>query len=183
MVKNSKQISPARAWAFTLNNWTESERSSLVQQLLENSEEYYFCIGKEVGESDTPHLQGFIQAKDPKFKWRPLPSWSVMRNGVNVCHYTKMRKNRDANYNYCKKDGDFETNCPPPRNSRGNVPQVVAKSVPKGLPEEAIYKMYLEKKLLQKYKWADYFKRVAAQEMGMGEVSRHLPDIHCWYKW
>lgn len=110
MSKITKQISPARAWCFTLNNWTEKEHSSIVQKLLEESDRFLFCVGKEIGKKGTPHLQGAVYARDSKYKWRPLPKFSVKRDGVECSRWKKMDKCFEANYNYCKKDGDFVSN-------------------------------------------------------------------------
>jgi hypothetical protein len=41
-----------RCWAGTLNNWTQHEYDKLL-----NIDCKYMCIGKEVGEMGTPHLQ------------------------------------------------------------------------------------------------------------------------------
>lgn len=106
-----KQVSPSSGWCFTLNNYTEDEYSSLVQRFQAVGDKLFFCIGKEVGEQGTPHLQGFAKSKVSTYKWRPIPMFSVVRNGVNCGHWTKMQKCMTANLNYCKKDGDYVTNC------------------------------------------------------------------------
>jgi hypothetical protein len=62
-----RQISPAIAWCFTLNNYTTDELEFLSSSIL-GSGEYNYIIGKEIGESGTPHLQGYIGAKGGK-KW------------------------------------------------------------------------------------------------------------------
>ncbi len=110
MQKKSKQVSPARGWCFTLNNYTDEEHSSIVQRLLDNCDRFVFCVGKEVGKGGTPHLQGCIQSRDKKDKWRPFNLFSVIREGKKVGHWTKMKKCFDANYRYCSKDGNFESN-------------------------------------------------------------------------
>lgn len=122
MPKITKQISPARAWCFTLNNWTEEEYSSIVQRLLTNTNKYLFCVGKEVGESGTPHLQGVVMSREKNYKWRPIPKFSIKRDGKNVGHWSKMKKCFDANYFYCSKEGDFITNYEDPNAEKPFVP-------------------------------------------------------------
>lgn len=91
-----KQISPAKRWCFTLNNFLNEDLemfSSIVPT---------FCskciIGREVGESGTPHLQGYLEFKTKK---RPK---SVFLN--DRIHWTKCKGSADDNLNYCSKDGD-----------------------------------------------------------------------------
>lgn len=91
----SKQIPPSKSWCFTLNNPTLSECSSISSKILD------FCsIGfyaDEVGESGTPHLQGFLKFKT---KRRPKSVFSCDR-----IHWEKCRGTVEDNKNYCEKDG------------------------------------------------------------------------------
>lgn len=94
-----KQISPAKRWCFTLNNWTEEEYSSIVPKIEELCD--YGIIGKEIGEEEkTPHLQGYLEFKTKK---RPLSVFSF----TNRIKWFKAKGNREDNFNYCSKDGDF----------------------------------------------------------------------------
>lgn len=181
MAKKVKQISPARAWCFTVNNYTDDEYSSLVQQLLEHTEEYYFCVGKEVGDSGTPHLQGFIQAKDKYYKWRPLPKWAVARGDIaNVAHWSKMKKTRDANYNYCRKDGLYESNCPEPRNCKPVVKYVPP---PRELPTYVSKDMYVQGRMDFIYLNAKRTHRWCLESMNIGGVVEHCYGVNTWFKW
>ncbi len=109
-----RQVSPANAWCFTLNNYTKTEHEFLSSTFLSLAEKYYYIIGKEVGEQGTPHLQGYIALKDEKKKFRPLPKFAVKRDDRNAMHFERAKGNRRQNYMYCSKDGDFETNIPKP---------------------------------------------------------------------
>ena len=88
------QIPPAIRWCFTLNNYTEADISSIVP----NINEHCRCaiVGKEVGESGTPHLQGYIEFK---LKKRPISIF-----GLKSIHWEKAKGSKDDNYNYCSKD-------------------------------------------------------------------------------
>jgi len=102
------RVNPAKAWCFTLNNYTENEAGALVQRFSGFSEKYFFIVGKEVGATGTPHLQGYIEKKTGRF--RPLPCFEVLRDGKNAMHFERAKGGRTANYKYCSKDGDFLTN-------------------------------------------------------------------------
>lgn len=70
----NKQISPAKRWCFTLNNYTEEEISSIVLITKEKCKKA--IISKEIGENHTPHLQGFISLH---VKARPISLYSNKR--------------------------------------------------------------------------------------------------------
>lgn len=100
------QISPAKLWCFVLNNYTDidiSECSSKFKVVCKS------CIfSKEVGESGTPHLQGFCEFK---IKCRPISHGLTER-----IKWIKCKGNREQNVDYCSKDGDivFSTGIPKP---------------------------------------------------------------------
>ncbi len=102
------RINPANAWCFTLNNYTENEYGALVQLFSSVADEYLWIVGKEVGASGTPHLQGYIKKRTGRF--RPLPKFAVLRDGTQCMHFEKAKGNQSQNYKYCSKDGAFETN-------------------------------------------------------------------------
>lgn len=84
-----------RNWCFTLNNYTEEELDTLDTQ-----KTYRMRIGKEVGESGTPHLQGYLEAKNPiKF--------DTLRRMLPRAHWEPAYKSRGANLNYTGKEGDL----------------------------------------------------------------------------
>lgn len=86
----------AKNWCFTFNNPPEGSRARILLW----SGVRYIVVGNEVGESGTPHLQGFVsfvkQLRFSKVK-ELLPSahWEVARNASQSAEY-------------CKKDGDYE---------------------------------------------------------------------------
>lgn len=89
-----KQISPAIRWTFTLNNYNleeEGDIRSIVPRVCR-----YAIIGQEVGESNTPHLQGYVEFKN---KLRPM---SVFHN--KRFHWEKAKGNKKQNIDYCSKE-------------------------------------------------------------------------------
>lgn len=91
------QISPAKLWCFVLNNYTDidiSECSSKFKVVCNS------CVfSKEVGESGTPHLQGFCEFK---VKCRPISHGLTER-----IKWIKCKGNKAQNVDYCSKDGDI----------------------------------------------------------------------------
>ncbi len=98
-VKRKKQVNPSKRWCFTLNNWTEDQLSAIVREC------DTYCavavIGSEVGESGTPHLQGYVEFK---VKQRPL---SKMKGALGA-HWEVSKGSRMDNYEYCTKDEDVK---------------------------------------------------------------------------
>ena len=96
-----KQISPAKWWSFTLNNYN----SSNIDDLLNTLNEHKYVFQEETGEQGTPHLQGCVEFKE---KLRPLSL-----NLPKEMHWTKTR-NGKASIKYCCKEetrsGEIFTN-------------------------------------------------------------------------
>jgi len=92
ITSSSPQISPAIRWCFTLNNYTNEDISSIVLVFRDKCK---FCIiGDEVGESGTPHLQGYVEFNT---KLRPKGLLS------NKIHWEKAKGDRKQNVLYCSK--------------------------------------------------------------------------------
>ena len=104
-----KRISPSKSWCFTLNNYTETQLDQLVQGFKDKGLEY--VVGREVGSQGTPHLQGYIKSN---IKFRPMEYFSENRPceyfPFPKCHWEKCKGNKEQNWNYCTKDGNYVTN-------------------------------------------------------------------------
>lgn len=87
----------SHGWCFTLNNYSEEARSQLLETTCQ-----YIIIGKEIGESGTPHLQGFIQFTTPG---KTLVACKKINDQA---HWEPTKGSIDQNYDYCSKEGDFE---------------------------------------------------------------------------
>lgn len=87
----------SRAFCWTLNNYTQDE-IELISLCLPC---VYCCYGKEISESGTPHLQGFVYFKSA----RTLSS--AIRIFPNRTHVEIMQGTIEQAIVYCKKDGDF----------------------------------------------------------------------------
>lgn len=91
----------SQRWCFTLNNPTTQD-SSDVADFLSSGDVTYGVVGRETGESGTPHLQGFVILVRPQ-------RLSFLRNRVSVRgHYERALGTSKQASDYCKKDGDFD---------------------------------------------------------------------------
>lgn len=91
-----KSVNPAKKWCFTLNNYTDIEYSSICSKLTNSC--LSACVGKEVGESGTPHLQGYFE-----FKTKDRPK-SVFQDVSNRIHFELAKGSKESNLTYCSKE-------------------------------------------------------------------------------
>lgn len=87
-------------WCFTLNNPTDQDRQH-VGSLGVNPLRKYMVVGRESGESGTPHLQGFVIFTKPVTRYRV--SRLLPRAHLEVARGTSPQA-----ADYCKKDGDYD---------------------------------------------------------------------------
>lgn len=84
-----------RGWVFTLNNYTDEEIAFINEVDCK-----YLVYGKEVGESGTPHLQGFVYFTSQRtFR-------SVKAKLGGRVHIDKQRGSVLQAIDYCCKDGE-----------------------------------------------------------------------------
>lgn len=88
-----------RAYCFTLNNYTDVEEANIKRVC--GAESIYAIYGREVGESGTPHLQGYIFFKK-SYRFTTIKDRYLPR-----CHIEIAAGSPDANRRYCSKGGDF----------------------------------------------------------------------------
>lgn len=90
-----KGMSRLRNFVFTINNPTEDD-----EKLLGGFECSYLIYGREVGENNTPHFQGYCEMKTAK-------SMKTLKKSFPRAHIEKRRGTAQQAAVYCKKDGDF----------------------------------------------------------------------------
>jgi len=84
-------------WCFTINNYTDEDFEKLFEKDCK-----YLVVGKEVGESGTPHLQGFISFPDGK-------TLNYLKKHIHKTGHFEMAKGSpQQNFEYCSKQGNFK---------------------------------------------------------------------------
>lgn len=101
-IVNTNDNSRCRKWHLVLNNYTDEEYKILSEHFIQKG--WTYVIGKEIGEENkTPHLQMFVEHKNAiSFKYL-----KKLNSRMNI---RKARGNKEQNFQYCSKDGDFITN-------------------------------------------------------------------------
>lgn len=86
----------SRNWCYTLNNYNDDDLKKL-----KSLKHVYHVIGKEVGESGTHHLQGYITFPFGK-------TFGAVTKDVPNAHWERAKGNSKQNMEYCTKDGNYE---------------------------------------------------------------------------
>lgn len=91
----------SKYWCFTFNNYEENDVNTL-EQTLRNAGVTYYVFGREVGESGTRHLQGYLEFSRKK-------RFNTVKQviGFDRIHLECRRGNATQASEYCKKEGDF----------------------------------------------------------------------------
>lgn len=87
-------------WVATVNNYTAAEYDALILSAQESTK--YAIVGREVGESGTPHLQCFFVFNN-RLRLRQVKAVP----GLQRAHLEPARGTTSQAANYCKKEGDF----------------------------------------------------------------------------
>ncbi|AXQ66589.1 MAG: putative viral replication protein [Circoviridae sp.] len=90
----------SKFWVFTINNYTEENQSDL-RALGDDPAVSYLVFGREMGEEQTPHIQGYIE-------FRTRHTLSRVRRMFPRAHWERRRGSGIEASVYCQKDGDFE---------------------------------------------------------------------------
>lgn len=88
-------VSTSKSWCFTINNPVIGDEWD-IDQLRESC--VYLVVGREVGESGTPHFQGFCVLSTPK-------SLRQIKQILPRAHLEPRRGTVKQAADYCKKDG------------------------------------------------------------------------------
>lgn len=92
----------SRGFCYTLNNYSQEEIAEVKQIRC-----LYHVRGYEVGQSGTPHIQGYIYFENPR-------SFNAVKKLMKRWHIEPTKGSPSDNIKYCKKDGKFEEEGNPP---------------------------------------------------------------------
>lgn len=145
-----------------MNNYTEEEVYSLRETL---SEVKWGVFGREVGDNNTPHLQGAVVFQNPRnFE-------GVKRVLGPRYHIEKMFRSVDTNRTYCMKQGDFEEfGEVPHQGARGDLAEIREMWHEGRAPYEIVERM-------------QNVQQVKAMEACMRYIPRRLPRQPCEVRW
>lgn len=93
-------MSRAKNWCFTTNNYSDADQDNLRSLAAEDFVQY-LVYGREVGESGTPHLQGYVEFTIRK-------TFNQARNLLPRGSHLEVRRGTGVEAaEYCKKEEDF----------------------------------------------------------------------------
>jgi len=93
----------AKNWAFTVNNYDE-DSLDILQNLVHLGKVRYLVYGREISDSGTPHLQGYLQM-DKKCRFKKIKELLPRGSHIDSEYQNSTPQN---NRIYCIKDGDWE---------------------------------------------------------------------------
>jgi len=101
MVRNPDTVKQApRNFVFTYNNYGCTDAAKkMVDDALATGKIDYLIVAKEVGESGTPHLQGYCELTKPPMKFAALKKMDLF----NKCHLEKRAGKAEQAADYCRK--------------------------------------------------------------------------------
>lgn len=90
----------SKNWCFTLNNYTDDDIERIDGLVNTEARVSYLVYGREVGESGTPHLQGFVSLTQ---RTRLVQ----VKNIIGSNPHLESARNVIASIQYCKKEGQW----------------------------------------------------------------------------
>ena len=98
-----------RSWVFTLNNWTDEEEKTICEM-----DYRYLCYGYEGLDTETPHLQGYIEFEDTQrlsalrklVRARPNAIGPAKKSGP--VYWATRKGSREEARNYTQKEGSWQ---------------------------------------------------------------------------
>lgn len=155
-------------YCFTLNNYTDAEEAELRALIPDQAR--YLCYGKEVSESGTPHLQGYIEFINRK----------TLRGCVRLCprgSFFRRRGTAVEAKTYCEKENDFhefgEWN--PQTPGRRNDLAEIQTLIETGSDEKSIADEYFQQ-------WVIY-RRSFKRYRELCTPPRSRPELQCVLLW
>lgn len=150
---------------FTVNNYHESD----FERLIDCDDFGYIVIGREVGESGTPHLQGYCELIK-------RTSFTSARRFFPAGTHIEGRKGTQAQaIKYCKKDGIFRERGEPRAQGRRHDLELIRSEIDAGASELDIATDHFNS-------WCRYRKSFDAYRCLL--LSKSIPDsrvTHFWY--
>jgi len=148
----------ATRWCFTINNYSDEDIATLSSW-----DSLYLIYGKELSESGTPHLQGFVTFKKQK-------RLSACKKLHSTAHWEAAKGTSEQAADYCKKEGNFEEKGSLPSSGKRNDLESFKDAVKKGI---------LDKKRLREEfsdicaKYPRFVNEYVSDNIPIPEVKKH----------
>lgn len=103
-VKPFKRSKRARKYVFTLNNYVAQDLED-IKCFAKSRKKCRYYVGEEVAKTGTPHLQGYLEFKNPQ-------SFESVKELLPRARIKTAKGSRQQNYDYCSKEGKLHHNFP-----------------------------------------------------------------------
>lgn len=160
----TKDKSQCRNLCFTWNNYTPASHEDLVKNLPPYT---YLIIGEEVGESGTPHLQGYVEFKSPT-------RFARLKEKFNQIHWEKRKGTSQQASDYCKKDGKFKEYGTATDQGKRTDLESISEEIVNGASLEQIASLY-------PHYYVRYFRGFQALQSSLSKHREGPPEVH--WRW
>lgn len=93
----------SRKYCFTFNNYDDLTQKHLISYIERSFKGAKMIVAREVGESGTPHLQGYVEFPN-------AIQFETLKMINPKIHWEAARGKTQQNVDYCSKDGDVIIN-------------------------------------------------------------------------
>lgn len=144
-----------RRVCFTLNNPTDDEITSLYDRLREQTVRYAI-VGKETGNTGTPHLQGYVA-------FTRKQSFKQIKELIPRSHIERSKGSEEDNFVYCSKDGDYLEFGTKEKPGKRNDLEEIAEQIQNGASIQEIAE-YKPATYIRNYRGLANFKQLQVQD-------------------
>ena len=162
-----------RSYLFTLNNYSDGHILALQTDLSAMTD--YLVYGKEVGESGTPHLQGYCKLKKQTRINKIHKFWDeTVGKRANI---EKARGNAAQNRVYCTKDGDFWESGNIPKPGKRNDIEAFVNRVKDGATDRDLIDEH-PNEFVKYHKAGNKIRKIIEKERKHEELVEEYNDCH-----
>lgn len=126
----------SRGFVFTLNNYTKEDLKQFMTSQVKKQVSYYI-LGFEVGQQQTPHIQGYIHFHNAK-------SFMNVKKMITRAHIEKQHGSINENIAYCSKDNHYIEYGEPPKSGDRTDLKTIKKKVMEHIPIKDIIRDDIE---------------------------------------
>lgn len=153
----------SRKWCFTLNNPVENDEA-IIAAAVDSKLLSYAIFGREVGESGTPHLQGYLEFSS---KTRLNSARALLPRA----HWEKSRaRNSTDAIRYCKKDGDWIEKGKPLAPGRRSDLELIRLRIDEGASDLDVAQEYFSQWCQYRRSFAEYRRLVSGSRAWKSRV-------------
>lgn len=173
----------SKRWCLTWNNYPNNwltKFDTKKEGSWENQEPKnvitYMCLGEEIGEQGTPHIQGYIELKK-RMTLKSLKKWI----GVPTIHWEISKGSAQQNIEYCSKDNKVFTTGDPMKQGKRNDLESMVDAIKEGVTDQELIEQHT-KTFAKYHKFADRVRTTFRNEENRKKMKEAIDKVEL-YEW